>query len=153
MEEMLLEPGSCQERFFYRDRSLAGNTGRTGAFWNTCQRKSCRCKAGTARGCGVLTNSQRGQRWQHWAIWTGLLRSDVLRYGDLYPGDVIGSGTVGTGCSWNWMLLLKLNDPSLRTMAATRRHSGNGNGRSGANSTQYHRRRRRSFSLLAQKKI
>ena len=50
-----------------------------------------------------------------WATWTGPLQRLIERasYGvDLYPGDIIGSGTVGTGCFLELNGTGKLNDPA-----------------------------------------
>ena len=50
-------------------------------------------------------------------IWTGPLPKSLsgLRYGvDLYPGDIIGSGTVGTGCFFELNGTGKLTDPAYK---------------------------------------
>ncbi len=62
--------------------------------------------------------------------WTFAEMIERASYGvDLYAGDVIGSGTVGTGCFLELNGTGKLNDPNYaEAMAATRRCGGNGNG-------------------------
>ena len=48
-------------------------------------------------------------------IWTGHLQKslkELLMVLHLYPGDVIGSGTVGTGCFLELNGTGKLNDPN-----------------------------------------
>lgn len=50
-----------------------------------------------------------------WVIWTGPLRKSLKGRQlvlILYPGDVIGSGTVGTGCFLELNGTGKLNDPN-----------------------------------------
>ena len=57
--------------------------------------------------------------------WTFAEIIERASYGaDLYPGDIIGSGTVGTGCFLELNGTGKLNDPELSGAMAEGRRRG-----------------------------
>jgi fumarylacetoacetate (FAA) hydrolase len=112
MEEMLLNLGPAKGKDF---SSVTGpwlvtldelepfeipcKEGHTGKTWNL--RMQCRIN-GTAVSDGNLADMD----------WTFAEIIERASYGvDLYPGDVIGSGTVGTGCFLELNGTGKLNDP------------------------------------------
>ena len=114
-EEMLLNLGPAKGKDFstvtgpwlvtldeLRDFEVPCKEGHTGKSWNL--RMQCR-----VNGIQVSDGSLADMDWTFAEI------IERASYGvDLYPGDVIGSGTVGTGCFLELNGTGKLNDPSHR---------------------------------------
>lgn len=115
MEEMLLNLGPAKGKDFstaigpwlvtldeLKDFEIAAPVGHTGKNWNL--RMQCRVN-------GVqVSDGNVGQM-----DWTFAEIIERASYGvDLYPGDVIGSGTVGTGCFLELNGTGKLNDPGYK---------------------------------------
>ena len=114
-EEMLLNLGPAKGKDFstvtgpwlvtldeLRDFEVPCKEGHTGKSWNL--RMQCR-----VNGIQVSDGSLADMDWTFAEI------IERASYGvDLYPGDVIGSGTVGTGCFLELNGTGKLNDPNHR---------------------------------------
>ena len=112
MEEMLLNLGPAKGKDFatatgpwlvtldeLQDYEVPCKEGHTGLRWNL--RMQCRVNGVTVSD-GNLADMD----------WTFAELIERASYGvDLYPGDVIGSGTVGTGCFLELNGTGKLNDP------------------------------------------
>jgi len=112
MEEMLLNLGPAKGKDFAtilgpwlvtRDElnefEISPKEGHTGKSWNLTMR--CR-----VNGVQVSEGNLRDMDWTFAEI------LERASYGvDLYPGDVIGSGTVGTGCFLELNGTGRLNDP------------------------------------------
>jgi fumarylacetoacetate (FAA) hydrolase len=112
MEEMLLNLGPAKGKDFatatgpwlvsldeLQEFEVPCKEGHTGLSWNL--RMQCRVNAATVSD-GNLADMD----------WTFAELIERASYGvDLYPGDVIGSGTVGTGCFLELNGTGKLNDP------------------------------------------
>ena len=113
MEEMLLNLGPAKGKDFatvtgpwlvtldeLREFETACKEGHTGKSWNL--RMQCRVN-GVSVSDGNLADMD----------WTFAELIERASYGvDVYPGDVIGSGTVGTGCFLELNGTGKLNDPN-----------------------------------------
>jgi fumarylacetoacetate (FAA) hydrolase len=113
MEEMLLNLGPAKGKDFstvtgpwlvtldeLQEREVPCKEGHTGKAWNL--RMVCRVN-GVPVSDGNLADMD----------WTFAEIIERASYGvDLYPGDVIGSGTVGTGCFLELNGTGKLNDPA-----------------------------------------
>jgi fumarylacetoacetate (FAA) hydrolase len=113
MEEMLLNLGPAKGKDFstvtgpwlvtpdeLREFETGCKEGHTGKSWNL--RMQCRVN-GVQVSDGNLADMD----------WTFAELIERASYGvDLYPGDVIGSGTVGTGCFLELNGTGKLNDPN-----------------------------------------
>jgi fumarylacetoacetate (FAA) hydrolase len=113
MEEMLLNLGPAKGKDFstatgpwlvtldeLQEFETACKEGHTGKSWNL--RMQCRVN-GVQVSDGNLADMD----------WTFAELIERASYGvDLYPGDVIGSGTVGTGCFLELNGTGKLNDPN-----------------------------------------
>lgn len=113
MEEMLLNLGPAKGKDFstatgpwlvtldeLSDLEVPCKEGHTGKSWNL--RMRCR-----VNGVSVSDGSLADMDWTFAEI------IERASYGaDLYPGDVIGSGTVGTGCFLELNGTGKLNDPA-----------------------------------------
>ena len=111
-EEMLLNLGPAKGKDFatatgpwlvtldeLQEREIPCKEGHTGLNWNI--RMQCRVNGSTVSD-GNLGDMD----------WTFAELIERASYGvDLYPGDVIGSGTVGTGCFLELNGTGKLNDP------------------------------------------
>lgn len=113
MEEMLLNLGPAKGKDFattigpwlvtldeLQDFEVPAKEGHTGKSWNL--KMSCRVN-GVQVSEGNLSDMD----------WTFAEIIERASYGvDLYPGDIIGSGTVGTGCFLELNGTGKLNDPA-----------------------------------------
>ena len=113
MEEMLLNLGPAKGKDFattvgpwlvtldeLKEFEIAPKEGHTGKSWNL--RMTCRVN-GEQVSEGNLGDMD----------WTFAELIERASYGvDLYPGDIIGSGTVGTGCFLELNGTGKLNDPA-----------------------------------------
>jgi fumarylacetoacetate (FAA) hydrolase len=113
MEEMLLNLGPAKGKDFatstgpwlvtpeeLAEFEIPGRDGHTGKKWNL--RMQCRVN-GVQVSDGNLADMD----------WTFAEIIERASYGaDLYPGDIIGSGTVGTGCFLELNGSAKLNDPA-----------------------------------------
>jgi fumarylacetoacetate (FAA) hydrolase len=114
-EEMLLNLGPAKGKDFatatgpwlvtldeLQEREIPCKEGHTGLNWNI--RMQCRVNGSTVSD-GNLGDMD----------WTFAELIERASYGvDLYPGDVIGSGTVGTGCFLELNGTGKLNDPDYK---------------------------------------
>jgi fumarylacetoacetate (FAA) hydrolase len=113
MEEMLLNLGPAKGKDFatsigpwlvttdeLKDLETAAKPGHTGKSWNL--RMQCR-----VNGIQVSDGNSSDMDWTFAEI------IERASYGaDLYPGDIIGSGTVGTGCFLELNGTGKLNNPA-----------------------------------------
>lgn len=115
MEEMLLNLGPAKGKDFatatgpwlvtldeLRDLEIPCKEGHTGLNWNL----RMRCRVNDV----VVSDGNLGDM-----DWTFAELIERASYGaDLYPGDLIGSGTVGTGCFLELNGTGKLSDPDFR---------------------------------------
>jgi fumarylacetoacetate (FAA) hydrolase len=115
MEEMLLSLGPAKGKDFatsigpylvtldeLHDHEIPPKEGHTGKAWNL--RMQCR-----VNGVQVSDGNLGDMDWTFAEI------IERASYGvDLYPGDIIGSGTVGTGCFLELNGTGKLNNPSFQ---------------------------------------
>ena len=113
MEEMLLNLGPAKGKDFatitgpwlvtkeeLQSREIAPKEGHTGINWNL----NMTCKVNDK----LVSEGNLGDM-----DWTFAEIIERASYGvDLYPGDIIGSGTVGTGCFLELNGTGKLNDPA-----------------------------------------
>ena len=114
MEEMLLNLGPAKGKDF---STVIGpwlvTLDELQSFEIPCQRKSYRQKLEPEDDNAAVNGEQVSEGNLGDMDWTFAEIIERASYGvDLYPGDVIGSGTVGTGCFLELNGTGKLNDPN-----------------------------------------